>query len=110
MPQGVLSYKYEEEKKTSGMTALAGLPVYLDLASVLGLGEHIRQHMHIKERGWTDEQTILSLILLNLAGGDSVDDLEVLEKDKAMKQLVLTESWKTKRMKALRFSLITLSR
>lgn len=79
MPQGVLPYKYEEEKTQSGMTALAGLPVYLDLASVLGLG---RQHMHIKERGWTDEQTILSLILLNLAGGDSVDDLEVLEKNK----------------------------
>jgi hypothetical protein len=38
--------------------------------------------MHIKERGWTDGQTLLSLILLNLAGGDSVDDLEVLEKDK----------------------------
>ena len=82
MPQGVLPYKYEEEKTQSGMTALAGLPVYLDLASVLGLGEHIRRHMHIKEQGWTDEQTILSLILLNLAGGDSVDDLEVLEKDK----------------------------
>jgi hypothetical protein len=82
MPQGVLPYKYEEEKTQSGMTALAGLPVYLDLASVLGLGEHIHQHMHIKERGWTDEQTLLSLILLNLAGGDSVDDLEVLEKDK----------------------------
>jgi hypothetical protein len=82
MPQGVLPYKYEEEKTQSGMTALAGLPVYLDLASVLGLGEHIRRHMHIKGRGWTDEQTILSLILLNLAGGDSVDDLTVLEKDK----------------------------
>jgi hypothetical protein len=83
MPQGVLPYKYEEEKTQSGMTALAGLPIYLDLASVLGLGEHIRQHMHIKNRGWTDEQTILSLILLNLAGGDSVDDLEVLEKEGA---------------------------
>jgi hypothetical protein len=30
----VLSFKYEEEKKDTGMTALAGLPVYLDLASV----------------------------------------------------------------------------
>ena len=82
MPQGVLPYKYEEEKTQSGMTALAGLPIYLDLASVLGLGEHIRRHMHVKNRGWTDEQAILSLILLNLAGGDSVDDLTVLEKDK----------------------------
>ena len=82
MPQGVLPYKYEEEKSASGMTALAGLPVYLDLASVLGLGEHIHRHMQVKNQGWTDEQTILSLILLNLAGGDSVDDLTVLEKDK----------------------------
>ena len=81
MPQGVLSYKYEEEKRTSGMTALAGLPVYLDLASVLGLGDHIRTHLQVKTQGWTDEQMILSLILLNLAGGDCVDDLKILEKD-----------------------------
>jgi len=82
MTQGVLPYKYEEEKSDAGMTALAGLPIYLDLASVLGLGNHIRGHMHIKDRGWTDEQTILSLVLLNLAGGDSVDDIKALEKDK----------------------------
>ena len=81
MPQGVLSYKYEQEKQASGMTALAGLPVYLDLASVLGLGEHIRTHLQVKARGWTDEQLVLSLLLLNLAGGDSVDDIRVLEKD-----------------------------
>ena len=81
MPQGVLSYKYEEEKQTGGMTALAGLPVYLDLASVLGLGDHIRTHIQMKAQGWTDEQMILSLILLNLAGGDCVDDLKLLEKD-----------------------------
>ena len=82
MPQGVLSYKYEEEKTNTGMTALAGLPVYLDLASVLGLGDHIRTHMQVrKSQGWTDEQMILSLVLLNLAGGDSVDDIRILEKD-----------------------------
>jgi len=81
MPQGVLSYKYEEEKTNTGMTALAGLPVYLDLASVLGLGDHIRTHLQVKAQGWTDEQMILSLILLNLAGGDCVDDLKILEKD-----------------------------
>jgi DDE family transposase len=82
MPQGALPYKYEEEKNDSNMTALAGLPVYLDLASVLGLGDHIRAHMHVREsQGWTDEQMILSLVLLNLAGGDSVDDIRILDKD-----------------------------
>lgn len=82
MPQGILPYKYEEEENNTGMTALAGLPVYLDLASVLGLGDHIRTHMQIRQsQGWTDEQIILSLVLLNLAGGDSVDDIRILEKD-----------------------------
>jgi hypothetical protein len=82
MAQGVLAYKYEEEKTSTGMTSLAGLPVYLDLASVLGLGDHIRAHMHVREsQGWTDEQMILSLVLLNLAGGDSVDDIRILQKD-----------------------------
>jgi hypothetical protein len=81
MPQGLLSYKYEEEKQTSGMTALGGLPVYLDLASVLNLGESIATHLHIKLQGWTDEQIVMSLILLNLAGGDSIDDLRILEAD-----------------------------
>ena len=63
------------------MTSLAGLPVYLDLASILYLGESISTHLHVKVQGWTDEQIVMSLILLNLAGGESVDDLRILEAD-----------------------------
>ena len=81
MPQGALPYKYEEEKQASGMTALAGLPVYMDLASVMGLGDSIGRHLHVKIQGWTDKQIVTSLILLNLAGGDCVDDLRILEAD-----------------------------
>jgi Transposase DDE domain group 1 len=83
MAQGVLPYKYEEESKHAGMTAMAGLPVYLDLASVLGLGDCIRAHVHVKEsdQGWTDEQAVMAMVLLNLAGGDCVDDIKILEKD-----------------------------
>ncbi len=56
-----LPYKYEEERSEGGMTALAGLPVYLDLASVLGMGECIRTHLKVREgdQGWTDEQAVL---------------------------------------------------
>ena len=32
-------------------------------------------------QGWTDSQIVTSLILLNLAGGESVSDLDVLDKD-----------------------------
>ena len=81
MAQGVFPYKYEKEKTASGMTSLAGLPVYLDPASVLNPGESISTHLHVKVQGWTDEQIVMALILLNLAGGESVDDLRVLEAD-----------------------------
>jgi hypothetical protein len=71
MTQDILPFKYEEEKTESGATALAGLPVYLDLAKVLGLSESIQKHLKIREnsQGWTDVQAVMSLILLNLAGG-----------------------------------------
>jgi hypothetical protein len=44
MAQGVLPFKYEAEKNRSGMSALAGLPTYLDLASVCGLQASIDRH------------------------------------------------------------------
>lgn len=65
------------------MTALAGLPLYLDLAWVTGLVDSIRRHVTLREgqQGWTDAQMVMALILLNLAGGAHVSDLEVLEQD-----------------------------
>jgi hypothetical protein len=82
MAQGVLPFKYEEQRQGGGMTALAGLPVYLDLAQVMRLSESVEQHIGVRaDRGWTDAQVVTSLVLLNLAGGDSVDDLDILEAD-----------------------------
>jgi hypothetical protein len=33
-------------------------------------------------QGWEDSQVVMSLILLNLAGGDCVDDMKILEADR----------------------------
>jgi hypothetical protein len=83
MAQGVLPFKYESEKKTTGMTALGGLPAYLDLAQVIGLSKSIQRHLKVRAggQGWTDSQIVLALVLLNLAGGDCVEDVKVLEAD-----------------------------
>ena len=83
MPQGVLPFQYQEEKTSTGMTALAGLPVYLDLAHVAGLSQSVQRHVKLRQggQGWSDAQVVTSLVLLNLAGGDSVDDLRILEND-----------------------------
>ena len=83
MAQGVLFFKYEEEATSCGMTALGGLPVYLDLAWIAGMGKSIEEHLRVRVggQGWTDSEVVLSLVLLNLAGGDCVEDLRVLEGD-----------------------------
>src|SRR3990170_2242368 len=84
MAQGVLPFRYESEPTASGMTALAGLPAYLEMAVIAGLTDSIQRHLGVcafKEQGWTDTQIVMSLILLNIAGGDCVDDLRILEKD-----------------------------
>ncbi len=83
MAQGVLPFQYESDEAASGMTALAGLPVYLDLMKRMRLRESISRHIRIRSQGqgWRDEQIAVALILLNLAGGDCVEDLRVLEGD-----------------------------
>jgi len=89
--QGVLPFRYEAERTNSGMTALAGLPAYLELAAVSGLTRSIRHHLQVcaeKKQGWTDTQIVMPLVLLNLAGGDSVDDLRKLEGDDGFVQVL----------------------
>ena len=89
--QGVLPFRYECEPTESGMTALAGLPAYLELAIVSGLTGSIQRHLGectIKEQDWTDTQIVMSLVLLNIAGEDSVDDPRTMEKDEGLVKVV----------------------
>lgn len=86
MPQEVLPFQYQEERSTTGMTALAGLAPFLDLGHVAGWCRGIERHVNLRKRGqgWSDSQMINSLVLLNLAGGEAVDDLRLLEKDEGV--------------------------
>lgn len=90
MPQRSLPFKYEAEKQQSGLTGLGGMPVYLDLAHVAGLRRSVEKHLAIRKnsQGWTDSQVVTALILLNLTGGDCVDDLEILESDEGFCKLI----------------------
>jgi len=77
-----MPFQYEEERKGSGMTALAGLPLYLELAQMAGLPDVIRKQVQVAgSQGWDDVQMVMSLVLLQLAGGDAIDDLRILEAD-----------------------------
>jgi len=91
MAQGVLPFQYQDQNRAAGLTALAGLPAYLDLAQAAGLRDSICRHLTIcgdKSQGWSDHQIVMSLILLNLAGGDCVADLDKLEADEGLCQVM----------------------
>jgi hypothetical protein len=90
MAQGLLGFKYEPESSRVGMTALGGLPLYLELASVLKLGQWLDQQVGVRRegQGWTDAQMGMALILLNLAGGTCVEDLKKLEEDEGFCQVL----------------------
>jgi len=90
MTQGVLPFKYEEEKKSTDLTSLAGLPLYLDLAYVSGLFDSLKRRLSVRTsgQGWSDTEISTSLILLNLAGGSSVDDLDILKADQGFNRVL----------------------
>lgn len=83
MSQGLLPFEYVRESRKSGGTALAGMPLYLELACATGLWSSVRERVRVcsEDQGWTDEQMVGAAVMLNLAGGDCVDDLRVLESD-----------------------------
>lgn len=90
MPQGLLPFKYEVERETTGLTALAGLPVYLDLAHAMRLTAAADHQLGLRRggQGWTDGQMLTALLLLNLAGGDCVEDLKVLQSDEGLRRVL----------------------
>ena len=51
----------------------------------------MRRHVGVREgtQGWTDAQMVTALVMLNLSGGESVDDLRVLEKDEGLGRVLL---------------------
>jgi hypothetical protein len=90
MHQGVLRVQCEIEKADSAFTARGGLLPYLDLMAefrVWGFARSAVGPLGV-DQGWTDGQFAATGILLNLAGGDCVDDVEVLEGDPGLGTLV----------------------
>lgn len=84
MTHFALPFKYEEETKSSGLTGLAGLPLYFELLHSQNIPGIMRKKLDAgshENTAWRNSDTALSLILLNLAGGNHVEDLRIMEKD-----------------------------
>ncbi|MEK7744698.1 MAG: transposase, partial [Elusimicrobiota bacterium] len=86
----MLPIRYKVDPNLRGLTALGGLPLYLELAHVAGLVEAIRNNLCVRAQGdgWSDVQVVMALILLNLAGGSAVDDIEHLGEDEGFVEIL----------------------
>jgi hypothetical protein len=91
----MLPYRYVEEPTAAAATAYAGLFPYLDLACVLGVLEAVDERVKVcGEQGWRDRQHVLALVLLNLAGGECIEDIRLLEADAGLCRMVReAEKW-----------------
>jgi hypothetical protein len=82
LARGLLNFQYESDSSRHGLTSLAGLPLYLELMAASGLTAAIERHVRVAGRqGWLDLQMVVAAVLLNIAGGDCVEDVERLERD-----------------------------
>ena len=90
MTQGVLPFKYEEEKKDFCTTSLSGSLLFLDLLGKMDFSRMVRDSLRAKEKrqGWRDFQFLQCLILLNVCGGDCVDDVKRMEADDGLRMVM----------------------
>lgn len=88
VPQGVFPFKLEMMEKDSELTALAGLPLIHELFHQIRLPRLIRRHLRIKEKGFREEDLVETLVSLSIAGGDHLDDIRILEAEKAFQGLI----------------------
>ncbi len=80
---------YETETKESPLTSFGGLPIFFEFLKKISFDKIIEQSLPATgNQGYAPIQHILSLILINLTGGESVSDVEELEKDSGLKRLV----------------------
>jgi hypothetical protein len=57
--------------------------------SFLNIHDSIVKHLRVKVPGWTGRQIVPAPMLLNMAGGGAVGDIDVLEKKEGFSKLVL---------------------
>lgn len=88
MPQNPLPCQYEIDE-SGATTSFAGLPLFSGLFVALGLLDAARAELGLRENGWDDGLMVLALVLLNVVGGDHVEDLDALDADGVLSEALL---------------------
>ncbi len=86
-------FKYQGTS-SGNFTSFAGLPLFLEMADISGLTDAIATDLKLKMQGWSDSKIISSLLLLNIAGGECVEDIDKLELDQGLNKILLAQECK----------------
>jgi hypothetical protein len=84
-----LSYKLELEKQKTQLTGFAGTGLFLDFLSSIGFMEHVNKLFCSKDKkkrgSYTNLQILLNMLLLQVTGGDCLDDFNRLRADDGLR-------------------------
>ncbi len=80
--------KYETEKEESNLTSFGGSALFLKFLKAIGFDKKLEREMPDQgDQGYSQSHYMLTLILLNLLGKESVSDVDQLESDSGLKRL-----------------------
>jgi hypothetical protein len=90
MRQELLPYGVEVVAEADTVTARGGLPLVVETMRALGLAEIIKDCVRVRQRasGRNEVQMIEGLVVLLAAGGECIDDLNVLRADEGLCRLL----------------------
>ena len=88
-PQGALPFVYQAEPDGDAVTAWAGLPLIEEVLSQIRLDKPASElGIRERDRGFSELEMICSAVLLQASGGECLDDLLVLKRDRALAKLL----------------------
>jgi DDE family transposase len=93
MPQGRLSFEFEESKEADEkVTAWSGLTLVVEALAALGVAASIRKHLRLfrsrKNLVFDEADQVAALVMLFAAGGDCLEDLRALRDDAGLCRLL----------------------
>jgi len=88
--EGLLPFKLIEDESGEALTSFGGLPLVVETCEALGLAGLVNRHVRIKQRdrGYSESKYVESVIALIAAGGDCLDDMELIRSDAGLKLLL----------------------
>ena len=76
----------EVTEKTPEMTPYAGALPFIQMCEGMGLPDVINKNLNIRDlKGYKDSDHILSMVTMQILGGSTIDDLEVLKQNLGVK-------------------------